>query len=155
MRRDLVCSIALLGVAASYYWLATDINRSALADEIGAHGLPYAYAALLALAAVALALSSLLRAARERAAPESVDEDRSLIVIGRAAGACAIGVLYLVILPFVGYLIATASLLAVMLRYLGEPLGLRVATIAVAGAIMLWLVFEHVLGIALPRPMGL
>jgi putative tricarboxylic transport membrane protein len=155
MRRDLVCSIVLLGVAASYYWLATDISRSALADEIGAHGLPYAYAALLALVAVALAVKSLLRAARGRAAPGTGDEDHGFVVIVRATGALVLGVLYLLILPFAGYLVATASLLAAMLRYLGEPLGLRAVAIVAIGALLLWLVFAHVLGIALPAPIGL
>jgi len=154
MRRDLVCALVLLGIAAGYFGLARNINRSALADEVGAHGLPYAYAALLALLALGLAATRLLRRGSAVAPAASADAS-SLATLGRTAGAVGIGALYLVLMPLVGYLVATALLLTAMLRYLGQPLGWRPLAIAAGGTLFLWLLFDRVLGIGLPGPLGL
>ena len=52
--KDLLTALILLLVAGGYYAGSRGINQSALADEVGAAGLPIAYAS--ALAALALAL---------------------------------------------------------------------------------------------------
>ena len=159
MRRDLVCALILLLVAVGYFGLATDINRSALADEVGAHGLPYIYAALLALVALAMALTATL--GRHRAAvrpdagrPHPATTAASRTSLLRSAGAVGLGALYLLLLPLAGYLLATALLLLGMLRYLGEPLGWRMAAIAIGGTTLLYGLFDLVLGISLPPPAG-
>jgi len=154
MRRDLMGSIALLGIAAGYFFLTTRINTSALADEVGAQGLPRVYAALLALMALGLGARA-LRGRRTAATTAQAEPGNAARTLRRAAGVIAIGILYLLILPLAGYLIATALLLAAMLRYLGEPLRWRVAATALLGAAFLWALFDRVLGIAMPGPYGL
>ena len=61
MRKDLIGSITLLGVAAAYYAASTTIFSSALADEVGADGIPVLLAALLAVIALALGVQAFVR----------------------------------------------------------------------------------------------
>lgn len=154
MLRELVGALVLFLVAVGYFALAREIPESALGDEISAHGLPYAYAALLALAALAIAVRGLVRRHVHASSQTAPTPGPSLGSLLRSAGAIGLGVLYLILLPLAGYLIATAALLAAMVRYLGEPLGWRIAAVALGGTAFLWLLFDRVLGISLPAPFG-
>ena len=60
MLRDLISALILLLIAFAYYYLAGDINQSALADEVGAEGLPVIYATLLGTLALVLAAKALI-----------------------------------------------------------------------------------------------
>ena len=60
MLKDLIGALILLLIGVGYYYLASDINPSALDDEIGAAGLPKVYATLLAALALALAAKALI-----------------------------------------------------------------------------------------------
>ena len=156
MARDLFASVALAAVAAGYYFLASGIGSSALADEVGASGLPIAYAVVLAVIACLMALQSglrhLLRRPPERAARETPE---FAYVLRRAGGVLAIGIGYLLIVTVVGYLIALVAVLAAMLMYLGERPSGRVALAAVGGAGLFWLLFDRLLGIPMPGLWGL
>ena len=52
--RDLAFGSATLAVSAGYYWMATVIPTSQLADAIGPQGLPKTYAILLAMLSLIL-----------------------------------------------------------------------------------------------------
>jgi putative tricarboxylic transport membrane protein len=72
--------------------------------------------------------------------------------LARGAGVVAIGIAYLVVVPIVGYPIAMALMIGTMAVYQGERPTLRVLLVALAGAAMLFLLFDVVLGVALPAP---
>jgi len=152
MARDLTCSIVLAGIAALYYVLASDIGRSALADEIGPQGLPMAYAALLGAVAIALAAKVGLRSWLGGAwGGMREDQDARLAhQLRRAGGVLAIGIGYLLIVPVIGYLLALIMVIAAMALYQGERPTVRLALIAGLGATVFWLLFDRLLGIPMP-----
>jgi hypothetical protein len=151
MRRDLACSLTLLAVSVGYYSLASRIGATALSDAIGPAGLPLIYAAVLAVLAVLLGLSALLR---QRLVPASTTraEIRPLFQLRRAGGALAIGGAYLVVVPVIGYPFAIALAIAAMAVYQGERPTRRLAVVACAGAAVFFVLFELVLGISMPAP---
>jgi len=155
LARDLVCSIALLVVAVGYYYLASGIGSSALADEVGAAGLPVAYALVLGAIGLILAFQAVLRRILQPAAGSPVNVPDLGFVLRRAAGVLGIGVGYLLIVSVTGYLIALVVVLAAMLMYLGERPGWRVALAAVGGAGLFWVLFDRLLGIPMPALWGL
>ena len=153
MARDLVCSIALLIVAAGYYYLASGIGSSALADEVGAAGLPIAYAFALGAIGLIMALQAVVKGLLNRAeAGERIDLGFTL---RRAGGVLGIGIGYLLIVTIVGYMIALVVVLATMLIYFGERPSGRIALAAIGGASLFWVLFDRLLGIPMPGIWGL
>ena len=134
MRRSLACAAAGLVLAAAY-WLAADaLPRSALADEVGADGVPKLLAAMLAVLSLVVCFS--------RDAKEPPASPKSLGVAG-------LGFLYAAIVSFTGYLVAAALLAAGAAFYYGAR-GRNVMPFAVGTSVLLWLVFAKALGVALP-----
>ena len=131
----------MLAVAGAYYAAGTLIPESELADAVGPQGLPKTYAVVLA------ALSLILVVKSAKAAP---DDQR--YALGRVAGMLAIGVVYIIAAPWVGYIPSIAALILVTIYYQGGAIDRRVALISVSGAVFFWLLFVFVLGI--PQPAG-
>ena len=152
MTKDSVGALGLLLIALGYYYLATEINQSALADEIGAAGVPVVYAALLVGLALALALKAVMSPRRRRSefGPEQHTRRDDGRTLGRAAGMLLIGVGYLASITVMGYVVSLAGLIALVALYLGERAGWRLAGIAMGGAIAFWVLFDRVLGIEMP-----
>jgi hypothetical protein len=157
MARDLTCSAVLLLVAIGYYALASNLGRSALADEVGPAGVPVVYALVLAAIALALAAKALLRPLLLRTVDESAAAGEPMPSVGlrRAAGVFAIGVGYVLIVPLAGYFLTLVLVIAAMALYQGERPSARLATIAVAGAVVFWLLFVRLLGVPMPSLWGL
>lgn len=63
-----------------------------------------------------------------------------------------IGIVYVAIVPFVGYPFTTALAILAMAIYQGEKLSWRLAIVACAGAALLYLLFDVVLGVDMPAP---
>ena len=154
MARDLTCAAVLLFVAGSYYALASNIGRSALADEVGPAGLPVVYALVLATIALVLAGQAVLRTLLLRAVDDSAAAGQPTLVLRRAGGVFAIGIGYVLGVPLVGYFLALVLVIAAMALYQGERASARLATIAVAGAALFWLLFVRLLGIPMPALWG-
>ena len=134
MRRSHACAGAGLALAAAY-WLAADaLPRSALADAVGADGVPKLLAALLAGVSILIAFQK-----------DGERQPGSL----KALGVAALGFAYLSVLPFTGYLAGAALLAAASALYYGAR-GRNVAVFAALSALGLWLVFAKALGVALP-----
>ncbi len=152
MARDLTCSAILLVIAAGYYSVASHIGRSALADGVGPAGLPVVYALVLATIALVLAGKAVLL----RAADSAAVAGKPALGFGlrRAAGAFAIGVGYVLIVPLAGYFLTLVLVIAAMALYQGERASARLATIAVAGAAVFWLLFVGLLGVPMPALWG-
>lgn len=152
MQKDLVAAFVLLAVAGVYYALATGIPQSALADDVGAAGLPVAYAVTLALLGAALLAKTLIawRLGRGGPAPARTGPGGTTRRWLRAAGALALGAGYVAVVPLIGYLVSIAALIALAAWYQGERPGLRLAAIAIGGGVLFYLFFGAVLGVDVP-----
>lgn len=144
MNRDAALGVGLLLVAAGYYALASALPPSDLADAVGPAGLPKAYA-------VVLAVLSVLQIVRASTRPTADAPALTRRVLLRVAGLLAIGVLYIAVVPWVGYPVAIAGLIVGTSYYQGGRLDARVWGVGVLGALALWVVFVLVLGIEHPQ----
>jgi putative tricarboxylic transport membrane protein len=146
VNRDLVFGAVCLAVAAGYYLMAAAIPESALSDNVGAQGLPKTYA-------IVLGVLSLVLIVRSSAAKENHRNAASPPSVFRAGGMLVIGVVYLGVVPWLGYILSLAGLIAATTYYQGGGLNARVAMVALSGAVFFWVLFVAVLGI--PHPPGL
>jgi putative tricarboxylic transport membrane protein len=151
MHRDLAFGTAALAVSIGYYWMAALIPESQLADAIGPRGLPTTYAILLG----ALALILIVRSLRVTSSPKpatttgfKVDTDTSRA--RKAVGALVIGVLYIVVVPWLGYVLSLAGLIFATTRHLGGAADRRAAIVAVSGAVFCWVLFVLLMRTAQP-----
>jgi len=151
--RDLAFGIGTLALSAGYYRAATTIQSSQLADAVGPQGLPKTYAILLAVFSAVLIARSV---AARRDAPRADTAVRPRDVHGRVpwrvAGMLAIGALYIVVAPWLGYPLSIAGLILATSYYQGGALDRHVALVAVGGAIFFWLLFVVLMRI--PQPPG-
>lgn len=143
MRKDIVCGAAGLVLAASYYWLADELPRSLLDDPTGAAGLPKLLALFLGGLSLALMLVTLVRR------PAAAGGRGSAAHI-RAAGMLGLGVVYLLVLPWLGYLGALFLLLLGVTLYSGARFGAVPLAVSVGGATFLWALFVRLFGIPMP-----
>jgi len=167
MGRDLAFGIATLALSASYYWMATAIPESQLADAIGPEGLPRTYAVLLGGLSLVLIARSLgardsglgargspvesrIPSAESRIPnPESrVPSPRS--PLWRVAGMLAIGIVYILVAPWLGYLLSIAALILATTYYQGGAINRQVAVVALSGGIFFWLLFVVMMRIQQP-----
>ena len=154
MNRDVAFGTAMLALSGAYYWIAAGIPESQLADAIGPRGLPRTYAILLAALSLILIVRSLNRV--RSAVPPSVRGGRlqpdSGSTIGRVAGMLAIGVVYMAVVPWLGYVLSLAGLIFATTYYQGGSINRQVAVVALSGAVFCWVLFVLVMGI--PQPGG-
>jgi putative tricarboxylic transport membrane protein len=146
--RDVWFGTVMLAVGLAYYWLTIQVPQSALDDAVGPVGLPRLYVVIL----VALSVVAIVRAAlagRRRHARQRDDVPRRS---WRFSGMLLIGVLYVVIVPWLGYLPSIALLIAGTAWYQGGAINRRVLVVSASGALLLWLLFVAFLRI--PQPPG-
>ena len=167
MNRDLVFGSATLAVAASYYALTSTIPQSQLADPIGPQGLPKTYAIVLAVLSIVLIARSLRTANHEPPNPEPSNHEppnpepsnpepsnpepanrRGGTV--RVAGMLLIGIGYIAVLPYLGYLISVALLITATTYFQGGRVNGRTLAIALSGAALFWVLFIWLLRIQYP-----
>jgi hypothetical protein len=147
-----VLGAILLVFAGTYYALAAVIPESQLADTVGPGGLPKAYAVLLA----ALSTLVIVRARSGRLAPPPTGAAPTHVVPharARVAGMLGIGVLYVAVVPWIGYVAALAGVMVGTALCQGSGLNRRVLIVGTAGAGVMWLLFVRLLGI--PQPPGI
>lgn len=145
--RDLVFGSATLALAAIYYALTVTIPQSDLADPIGPQGLPKTYAAVLAVLSIILIVRSIKRPTNLAPANPLTREPANL---GRVLGMLLIGVAYIVVLPWLGYLLSVAALIAATTYFQGGSLNLRSIVVAISGALCFWVLFIWLLRIQYP-----
>ena len=158
MSRDLAFGGTTLALSVGYYWMATTIPRSQLADAVGPQGLPRAYAVLLGLLSLVLIVKALRRRGQTRSASESrsaVSSPRSSVLsspssLWRVAGMLTIGIVYILVAPWLGYLLSIAALILATTYYQGGAINRQVAVVALSGGIVLWLLFVALMRVAQP-----
>jgi len=151
MGRDVAFGSATLALSAAYYWMAAAIPESQLADAIGPRGLPRSYAVLLGVLSLILIVKSL----RTRAKVSPTPDPRSPVPgprspLWRVAGMLAIGVVYILAAPWLGYLLSIAALILATTYYQGGAINRQVAVVALAGGIFFWLLFVVMMRIQQP-----
>ena len=164
MLRDFICSLLLLIVGICYYAAASGLGQTALSDAVGPGGLPRIYGAALVALGIAIGGIAGLRRTLDKGAVPAPDgaggtpgrarsEGAGTVQrLARGAGTVVVGVVYLVIVPAIGYPFAIALLIAAMAVYQGERPSLRVLLVAAIGAATLFVLFDVVLGVSLPAP---
>ena len=145
--RDLVFGAVCLALAVGYYVMAAAIPESALSDTVGAQGLPKTYAIVLAVLSSILIVRSIAGTKPDKAG----GTHRPPLL--RVAGMLVIGILYLVAVPWLGYILALTGLITATTYYQGGGLNGRVAAVALSGALLFWVLFVALLGI--PHPPGI
>ena len=154
MRRDWIAGLVLLGLAAGYYRMTGDIQRSQLSDVVGAASFPRLLAITLAVFSVILVVTGALKrvpvAAQdaEGAKPASAETRRVFL---RAGGTVLIGVGFLLVAPWLGYPLAIALLIGAMLLYNRVALTWKLVLVSVAAGVVFWALFGLVFSIPLPR----
>ena len=68
----------------------------------------------------------------------------------RALGVIVIGVVYILVVPWLGYIVSLAALIAATTYYQGGGMSGRVVIVSVSGAVLFWLLFVAILGIQHP-----
>jgi putative tricarboxylic transport membrane protein len=158
VNRDLAFGLAALALAIGYYALAAALPDTMLADAVGPQGLPKTYAVVLGVLSLILIAQSIRPGARspkpDARSPEPEDRRPKTEVqrLWRVAGLLLIGVLYIALVPWLGYVVALAGLLAATTYYQGGRLDRQVALVSGGGALFFWVLFVWVLGI--PQPAG-
>ena len=149
MSRDLTFGLIALALAIGYYAMAAALPETMLADAVGPEGLPQAYGVALGALSLILIAQSLPRRATPGARGPEPDAP---VPVARIAGLLLIGVLYIALVPWLGYLVTLAGLLAATTYYQGGGFNRHVALVSGGGALFLWILFVWVLGI--PQPSG-
>jgi len=152
MLKDLIASLLLLLVAIVYFVLSLDINQSALADEVGAAGLPFVFTCALGFLAFALLGKAALKwaLARRRDISSSAELGGEGKKLTKAGGMLVIGIGYLSVVSMIGYLLTLIGIIALVAWYQGERAGPRLAAVAIAGGVTFFAFFDLVLGGDMP-----
>jgi putative tricarboxylic transport membrane protein len=147
MNRDLVFGSATLAVAIVYYTLTSTIPPSQLADPVGPQGLPKMYA--FALAALSILLIARSLRTRTNAEPRTFEPSNHRAA-ARVAGMLLIGIAYILVIPYLGYLLSVALLIAATTYFQGGRFNGRTLLIAISGAALFWTLFIWLLRIQYP-----
>ncbi|MDB5641769.1 MAG: tripartite tricarboxylate transporter TctB family protein [Hyphomicrobiales bacterium] len=148
MNRDFIAGLIGLVFAIAYYAMATQIQNSQLADEVGPAGLPKIYAVLLGGFSALLMVRALML--RPAVAGKSRSGAEEWFALRRGLGMLAIGAAYVALVPWLGYPLAIALVIGAASLYGGGQISLRLAVIAALGALGLWFVFVFLLHIGQP-----
>jgi putative tricarboxylic transport membrane protein len=147
MRREVFCGVLTFVFGIVYYIAAADLPQSMLSDEVGADGVPKALA-------VAFMIFGVLQIGRTflglKAAEEGELNNLNLRTHARSFGMIAIGIVYLIVTPSLGYPLAVALLIFGVALYAGQALTWRLAGISAVGGAVMWFSFVKALGISMP-----
>ncbi len=155
LRRDLIGAVIGLTLSGAYLIGAHKIPRSSLIGKgVGADALPLGLAWVMATLALCLVVQTFM------AWPKSVATDTSAKDIAaraherqrhrRAAGMLLIGVAFLVVLNWVGYIVAVFAMICVTTVYCGRPMSWRVPALGAGLTAVLYVLFDQVLHIPMP-----
>jgi putative tricarboxylic transport membrane protein len=154
-RKDLIGAGIALALAGAYWIGATHIHKSSLIGKgVGADALPRGLAITLAVLAVILIAQNLIQRRKGQvpedapASPEKLAEARRKHL--RAAGMFLIGLAFLLIVGYVGYIPAIFAMICVTAVYNGRPMSWRIAGIAAVLTAALYALFDLVLHIPMP-----
>lgn len=156
MRGMLAISVLLFALAVAY-WLGADaIPKSSLGGAVGADGLPKLLAVALGLLSLGLAAQTLLEIRKRRrtgassGTVEVSSQAGNWYAHARAFGIIAIGIVFVAVLPYLGYAVSVALLLMSVVIYAGRKPSLTTLVFGIAGAAFFYVMFVHLLKVPLP-----
>jgi hypothetical protein len=142
-RAERACAWAVLAFCAAYAFAATRIEIR-LGQQVGAAAFPLAAAGFTALSSALFLLTS-----RRTSRPDPADIGRTEIYFA------GLGFAYWLLLPWLGYMVATPLLLLAGAACLGERLALRPVVVSIGMAAAMWAIFAFLLDVPLPEtPLG-
>jgi hypothetical protein len=159
--RDVWIGLLAFAFGAWYWRAAGDIPISPLDGVVNAAALPRMLATAMMIFSVLLILRALLieamflRAARRAAGitPERPAIEGQAFTAHqhlKAAGVIVIGIAYLLILPWLGYVPSVILLMVAMSVFIGARAGLYTVAVATVIAVIFYLLFVRLLDIPLP-----
>ncbi|WP_119303919.1 tripartite tricarboxylate transporter TctB family protein [Dongia deserti] len=154
-RRDLIGAGICLALAGAYWIGAIHIHKSSLIGKgVGADALPRGLAVALAALSAILILQTVLQRWK-RPLPEDAPATREQLAEARhkhlrAAGMFLIGLAFLLVVGYVGYIPAVFAMICVTAVYSGRPMSWRIAGIAALLTAALYVLFDMVLKIPMP-----
>lgn len=141
-RADLLIGLGLMVVAAVYFQQSFAITRGFASDRLG----PAFFPRLLAVVLAILALVLVMRALSGRSDPTPPPAMR----LGVFLGTLVLMVVYSLVLPRVGFLLATPLLLGAVIWLLGLRRWSTMAATAIGVTGVLYIVFARMLKVLLP-----
>lgn len=150
MNKDLISGTVIIAVAGIYYVWSYKIAESTLSDGVGAAGLPQVLAIFLAVLGALLIVRTLLLIRTGTVAVSGSDDEDKNARLPRAVGFLLLGVVYVFLLPFIGYIAAVALLIACVALYEGAARSWMVPAAAISGAALYWIIFVKLLGVHQP-----
>lgn len=149
LTKDLAGGVVASTIGTLYLYFATHIRSSPLADTVGPAGLPKGLGIFMILLGAVLCAQSLYRSlcATGFVPGEWIGVGRRTL---RGGGLLALAMAYLVVISWLGYALSIAILITLAARYQGAMSSWRLPLIGASGALVLWLIFDRLLGIAMP-----
>ncbi|MBS28141.1 MAG: hypothetical protein CL566_04335 [Alphaproteobacteria bacterium] len=141
-RRNIIAALVLLALGAGYGILTSQLPTRSLPDTPGPPFFPWINTIVLLALSATLFVQGFVGAN----GPVPTGSEGRL----RATWALGVFVVYLVILPGLGFLLATTPFFAALMVLFGERRVLRVAAGAILGTALLYLLFRHGFGVFLP-----
>jgi putative tricarboxylic transport membrane protein len=155
-RDDFFLGVGAVALASVWVYVAMGIEESMLSDVTGAGGIPrvlgYAMAALgllLCLRSVSFATQQPGAAAAQAAPPDRAPGSWKTHPHLQALALLGILAAYVVLAPYLGYLVATSVLIGAVAAYGGAPVNRNMVLISAGGGVVLWLSFAWALGISM------
>jgi putative tricarboxylic transport membrane protein len=152
--RDMIGGLVAAIFATVYLHYATKIRVSSLSDSFGPQGMPLVYGWLMLGLGLVLIGQGVFAYLKSDAGTRQFVDMADWAGQGRktawAAGLMAFGVAYLGLVNTLGYLLAMAVLICGVALFLGARFSWRPVLIGVLGAVVLWLIFVKLLGVAMP-----
>jgi putative tricarboxylic transport membrane protein len=161
IHRDVWIGLGTIAFSLLYWLAADDIPISPLDGQVNAAMIPKTLASAMVMFSLLLIGRSLLvewmfvTAARKAAGPvdRPVDEEAKIFTKAehlKAVGVLVIGIAYLLVLPWLGYIVSMALLIFVVSVYIGAKAGWYSAAVGVVLAVCYYLLFVRLLSIPLP-----
>jgi hypothetical protein len=152
MRGNLITGTFLLIFSVVFWFGADAIPKSSLSGSVGADGLPKMLAVALGVLSAGLIVQTLLmmRTALVAASPNREAKSEQLSLYLRGFGMIVIGIGYLVLVPYLGYMLTIALLLLTAAVYNGKRPSIGLLLFAVLGSVVFYLLFVQVLDVPLP-----
>lgn len=142
--RNIIAALVLLALAAGYGVLTSQLPTRSLPDTPGPPFFPWINTVVLLALSAGLLIQGLVGIGGNAVA-EGPGTGR-----GRAVWALGAFIVYLAILPGLGFVVATVPFFGALMALFGERRPLRLALGAVGTTVALYLVFRHGFGVFLP-----
>ena len=147
-RRNIIAAVVLLALTLGYGALTTQLPVRSLPDTPGPPFFPWINTIILLALSLGLLVQGLT--AKPSGKLEAVTTPDDANARRRAIWALGAFVVYLVILPGLGFLLATAPFFAVLMVLIGEKRWLWVALGSIGMTISLYVLFRHGFAVFLP-----